>query len=268
MDRRRLLGWLALFVVAILIGVWEPPEPARGGRVDPRLVRVTVGVDGAVRIEAADGTDLVVGNLSSDALNSDATLERLHAQLRRLREVAPKEPSGYSLLTLDTHGSGAAPWRWIRWIMQVASAVDVRIDHVQLRTLASARAPVALRLKRDGSVAPATNLSCAVVVRLVRRQPSDGSSARTTIVVGLVEAGMSDWPRPVIAESMATIESGPAGLLGWLAQHSTDRSGCEGLVRVEIENQIPPSRIVEISIGEVIETMLVLRDFGLDVGWY
>lgn len=265
MDRRRLLMWLALFVPAITFGVWVALRPARRNPVDPQSIRVTVSVDGAVRVEAADGTDLAVGSFSGDAVGADATLERLRAQLRRLRSGAPTDPIGSSLLMLDIHGPSAAPWRWFRWIMQVASDSNVSIHQIQFRTLDDLREPVLLSTGRARKMqfdVLSWKGGCAVQFRLARREPSGERPAHTAIIVGLRERGTSDRPRMVPEAVIASIESGPAGLSSWLSQHASEVSGCEAQIGFEIEAGKAPS-FEEIPFGEVVDVMNVLRTFGL-----
>ena len=67
MSVARRLVLVALFAVAICLGIADGSQPARKAPLDPLSIRVTLTPGGSLRLEAPDGTDHALGNLALDA---------------------------------------------------------------------------------------------------------------------------------------------------------------------------------------------------------
>ena len=174
------LAWLALFAAAIALGVIEGNLPAAREPLDPMTMRVTLAADGALRLEAPDGTDLLLGTVAeADPPAAIATLDRLRTEFRRLTRRLSRNPNdGSSTGTLDVRGAHGASWRVFGWIMQSSADPQAKLYHMRLRSPGDPSSPISIDLPRDYSGPPDETRRQHYRLRLRRRRPSAGSGLR------------------------------------------------------------------------------------------
>jgi hypothetical protein len=119
-SRKPLLIWLALLVAAAGLGIVEGNSPAIPAPRDSPSLRITIAADGALRLQAFDGTDRSVESpFAVDSRRRYAIMRDVGASLRRL--VRAEDGSGRAPLTLEVVADATTPFRMAAWLVMAVS---------------------------------------------------------------------------------------------------------------------------------------------------
>jgi hypothetical protein len=249
------IGWLLLLAAAMALGVLEMrPPPPRPVPLDRMSIRITVAADGAMRVEAPDGTDVTFPSPPLDEpRKADEILMRLRAELSRL------DPSADPDRLFEIASYPSVPFRRLIWVLRCTCGVNITPSRRQFAfsLIGDRGSSVVSSHEIDGYPSPLRTLVPIAKIRLLG-QKAAGRESSAALALAAAEVEFDHGPPPEVAEDgpWSAIEPRREVVRDWLAR-ATDRSGDRrgALILRERDNGVP--------FGVAFEVMRGYADAGI-----
>ena len=214
LDRR--IVWLTLFAAAIWLSVVEADRSVAEAPLDPMSIRITVAADGAMRVEAPDGTDVTFSSPPlDDARRADTILMRLRDELSRL------DPRGDPDRLFEIVSDPAVPYRRLLWIQRCTYGPHVlpARRRYAFSLLGDRGSSVSSSDEIDGYPSPLRMLVPTARIRLLGPAAAGRESSTIRAIAG-VEKELDHGPPPEVEEdgSWIAIEPKREVVRDWLAR--------------------------------------------------
>lgn len=223
MTGRDRIGWLLLLAAAMALCVLElrPPPPAKAP-LDRMSIRITVAADGAMRVEAPDGTYIAFPSPPLDEpKKADEILLRLRDEFSRLDPTA--DPDRMFEIASDP----AVPFRRLIWVLRCTVGTNRMPSRRRyaFSLIGDRGSSVISSDEIDGYPSPLRTLVPIAKIRLLG-QKAAGRKSSAALALAATEVELDHGPPPEVAEDApwSAIEPRREIVRDWLAR-ATDPSG-------------------------------------------